>query len=108
MFPLTHYNASYCDVDHQIIVGPPSRADKLSQFLDANPQPFRLNTDRGFLTITGRFGGVPTSIAAIGMGSSSADFFVRYRSSCMVCLHADSVHHNLEKRESACKATWWS
>src|ERR1700742_2889028 len=62
----------------QVIVGPPSRAEKLSEFLDAAPQPFKLSTDRGFLTITGRYADVPLSIAAIGMGSSSADFFIRF------------------------------
>jgi len=66
-----------------LIVGPPSRAEKLSKFLDKKPKPFRLDTDRGFLTFTGRYGGVPISIAAIGMGSSSADFFIREARECL-------------------------
>ena len=61
----------------QITVGSPSRAERIATFLDASPRPFRLATERGFLTITGRYGGVPVSIVSIGMGSAMADFFVR-------------------------------
>ncbi|KIP03523.1 hypothetical protein PHLGIDRAFT_94653, partial [Phlebiopsis gigantea 11061_1 CR5-6] len=60
-----------------ITVGSPSRAERIATFLDASPKPFRLATERGFLTITGRYGGVPLSIVSIGMGSAMADFFVR-------------------------------
>ena len=45
--------------------------------LDASPKPFRLSTERGFLTITGRYKGVPLSIVSIGMGNANMDFFVR-------------------------------
>lgn len=66
-----------------ITVGSPSRAERIAGFLDASPKPFRLATERGFLTITGRYQGVPLSIVSIGMGSAMADFFVREVRECL-------------------------
>ncbi|KAH9475776.1 Purine nucleoside phosphorylase DeoD-type [Psilocybe cubensis] len=60
-----------------VTVGSPSRANTVASFLDAKPKPFVLNSERGFLTITGRYKGVPVSIISIGMGSPNMDFFVR-------------------------------
>ena len=40
--------------------------------------PFFVHTSkRGFLTLTGRFKGIPISICAIGMGVAMMDFFLR-------------------------------
>lgn len=44
---------------------------------------FRLSTERGFHTITGRYKGVPVSIVSIGMGYPSMDFFVREVRECV-------------------------
>ncbi|KAF8979183.1 hypothetical protein BGZ46_005734 [Entomortierella lignicola] len=70
-----------------LTVGDPVRAIILSRSLDGVdkdtlPQTIPSNlfsclSHRGFLTITGRFNGVPVSIVAIGMGISMMDFFVR-------------------------------
>jgi len=70
-----------------ITVGDPARAIVLSRSLDgvdpataAKTIPsnlFSCASHRGFLTITGRYKGVPVSIVAIGMGVSMMDFFVR-------------------------------
>lgn len=73
-----HLGVKTGEVANRIItVGSPSRAERISTFLDASPKPFRLATERGFLTITGRYKGTPVSIVSIGMGSANADFFVR-------------------------------
>lgn len=69
-------------------VGAPSRAHKIATFLDEKPKPFILNTERGFLTITGRYNGTPISIVSIGMGSPNVDFFLR---EVRECLHGDLV-----------------
>lgn len=61
----------------QVTVGSPSRAETIASHLDATPKPFRLSSERGFITITGRYRGVPVSIVSIGMGSPNMDFFVR-------------------------------
>ncbi|KAG0302157.1 hypothetical protein BGZ98_007734, partial [Dissophora globulifera] len=71
-----------------LTVGDPARAIVLSRSLDGvdleNTPPktvpsnlFSYASHRGFLTITGRYKGVPVSIVAIGMGVSMMDFFVR-------------------------------
>ena len=64
-------------------MGSPSRADRIARLFDASPKPFRLATERGFMTITGRYHGVPISIVSIGMGSPNADFFVREVRECL-------------------------
>ena len=50
-------------------MGSPSRAHTLASLLDASPKAFTLASERGFLTITGRYKGVPVSIMSIGMVS---------------------------------------
>ncbi|KAL1674315.1 nucleoside phosphorylase domain-containing protein [Schizophyllum commune] len=67
-----------------VTVGSPSRAHTLASLLDATPKPFTLASERGFLTITGRYKGVPISIMSIGMGSPNLDFFVRESRECVV------------------------
>ncbi|KAF8510809.1 nucleoside phosphorylase domain-containing protein [Hysterangium stoloniferum] len=66
-----------------ITVGPPSRARSIASLLSANPPPFSLESERGFLTITGLYNEVPISIVAIGMGAANADFFVREARECV-------------------------
>ena len=61
----------------QVTVGAPSRAQTIGSLFDANPKPYVLSSERGFLTITGRYKGVPVSVISIGMGSPNMDFFVR-------------------------------
>jgi uridine phosphorylase len=61
----------------QATVGSPSRAETLATLLDERPKPFKLASERGFLTITGRYKSVPVSIVSIGMGGPNMDFFVR-------------------------------
>ncbi|KAF9066992.1 nucleoside phosphorylase domain-containing protein [Rhodocollybia butyracea] len=60
-----------------VTVGSPSRALVIASHLDDIPRKFRLESERGFQTITGRYKGVPVSIISIGMGSPNMDFFVR-------------------------------
>ncbi|PPQ71215.1 hypothetical protein CVT24_009996 [Panaeolus cyanescens] len=60
-----------------ITVGSPSRANTIAALLDERPKPFVLSSERGFLTITGRYKGIPVSIVSIGMGTPNMDFFVR-------------------------------
>lgn len=45
-------------------------------------------SERGFLTLTGRFRGVPVSVVSIGMGYPNMDFFVR---EVRECLEGDMV-----------------
>ncbi|KAF5309521.1 hypothetical protein D9619_012364 [Psilocybe cf. subviscida] len=52
-------------------------AKAIAKHLDAKPEPFILSSERGFLTITGRYKETPISIISIGMGSPNMDFFVR-------------------------------
>jgi len=65
------------NITMQVTVGSPSRANTVASFLDSQPKPFILSSERGFLTITGRYKGTPISIISIGMGSPNMDFFVR-------------------------------
>ncbi|PSS35582.1 hypothetical protein PHLCEN_2v1459 [Hermanssonia centrifuga] len=67
----------------QITVGAPSRAERISKYLDVSPKPFRLSTERGFVTVTGRYKGVPISIISIGMGNPNVDFFIREVRECL-------------------------
>jgi uridine phosphorylase len=60
-----------------VTVGTPSRARSVASFLDAAPEPFTLLSERGFLTITGRYKEIPVSIVSIGMGGPNMDFMVR-------------------------------
>ncbi|SJL12585.1 uncharacterized protein ARMOST_16013 [Armillaria ostoyae] len=70
--------------DIQITVGSPSRAHTIASYLDVTPKPFQLSSERGFLTITGRYKRVPVSIVSIGMGAPNMDFFVREVRECLV------------------------
>jgi len=88
-----------------ITVGDPARARAIAKYLDNHEAPklngvvcgnerttlapttseanttesglFVLHSERGFLTITGTYKGVPVSIISIGMGFPNMDFFVR-------------------------------
>ena len=42
-----------------------------------DPGLFALHSERGFLTMTGTYKGIPVSIVSIGMGFPNMDFFVR-------------------------------
>ncbi|KAF8996143.1 nucleoside phosphorylase domain-containing protein [Cyathus striatus] len=66
-----------------ITVGAPSRANAIAKYLDASPKPFVLTSERGFMTITGRYKQIPISIVSIGMGSPNLDFFVREVRECL-------------------------
>ncbi|KAG8830665.1 hypothetical protein FRC17_004499 [Serendipita sp. 399] len=82
-----------------ITVGDPARARTIARYLDPAPASvngaherqegdhdraqstrpllFELYSERGFLTLTGKYKGVPVSIVSIGMGAPNMDFFVR-------------------------------
>jgi hypothetical protein len=64
-------------------VGTPARAEALAARFDAAPAPFRLGSERAFLTLTGRVRGVPVSVASIGMGFPNVDFFLREARECV-------------------------
>jgi len=66
-----------------ITVGMLSRAEHIATHLDAFPKPFSLRSERGFLTITGRYRGTPVSIVSIGMGGPNVDFFMREVRECL-------------------------
>lgn len=68
---------------YQVAVGHPSRALIIEEHLDETPVPFKLTSERGFLTITGRYKGVPVSIVSTGMGFPNTDFFVREVRECL-------------------------
>ena len=67
----------------QITVGSASRAESIASFLDPEPKTFRLCSERGFITITGRYKTIPISIVSIGMGSPNVDFFIREVRECL-------------------------
>lgn len=67
----------------QVAVGSPSRALVIAEHLDKTPTPFKLTSERGFITITGRYKGVPVSIVSTGMGFPNTDFFVREVRECL-------------------------
>jgi uridine phosphorylase len=60
-----------------VTVGEPKRAETLADMLDKDTPVFRCQSARGFLTITGRYKGIPMSIISIGMGMAMMDFMVR-------------------------------
>ncbi|KAF8502457.1 purine and uridine phosphorylase [Gautieria morchelliformis] len=79
-----HLGVRTGEVANRIItVGPPSRARSLATLLSVEPPPFVLESERGFLTITGLYDGIPISIVAAGMGASNVDFFVREARECI-------------------------
>lgn len=55
--------------ERSIVVGDPARARQLAGLLE---EPRLVNESRGFLTYTGRFGGVPVTVATHGVGGASA------------------------------------
>jgi len=67
----------------QVAVGSPPRALIIADHLDKTPAPFKLASERGFTTITGRYKGVPISIVSTGMGFPNTDFFVREVRECL-------------------------
>jgi len=66
-----------------VTIGSTSRAHRIAAMLDAQPKRFELSSERGFLTITGRYKGVPVSIVCIGMGAPNVDFFIREVRECI-------------------------
>ncbi|RIA90257.1 nucleoside phosphorylase domain-containing protein [Glomus cerebriforme] len=73
-----HVGVKRGEVANRIItVGDPKRAEEFAKWLDKDTPIFRIKSHRGFLTLTGKYKGVPVSIAGIGMGMSMMDFFVR-------------------------------
>ncbi|KAJ6480275.1 nucleoside phosphorylase domain-containing protein [Mycena sanguinolenta] len=66
-----------------VTVGSPSRARTVASHFDAAPKIFELVSERGFLTLTGRYKGVPVSVVSIGMGHPNVDFFVREVRECL-------------------------
>lgn len=80
-----HLGVKLGEVANRIItVGPYSRARSIAKLLSTNPPPFVLESERGFVTITGLYNGIPISIIAIGMGAPNADFFVREVRECVI------------------------
>lgn len=75
-------NGSCLSLD-QVTVGTFSRAERIAIYLDASPKPFSLYSERGFLTITGRYRGTPVSVVSIGMGGPNVDFFIREVRECL-------------------------
>ncbi|KAJ1310663.1 hypothetical protein OPQ81_009192 [Rhizoctonia solani] len=79
-----HLGLKYGEIANRIVtVGDPKRARTIAASLDVSPKPFELLSERGFLTITGRYHGVPVSVVAIGMGGPNMDFFVREARECL-------------------------
>lgn len=77
-------NFHMCNLTYQqVTVGSSSRAESISQSLDSPSTAFKLISERGFLTITGRYKNVPISIVSIGMGYPNMDFFVREARECL-------------------------
>lgn len=64
-------------------MGSPSRALIIAEHLDKTPVPFKLTSERGFVTLTGRYKGFPVSIVSTGMGFPNTDFFVREVRECL-------------------------
>lgn len=80
-----HLGLKQGEIANRIVtVGDPKRARTIAAHFDRSPKPFELLSERGFLTITGRFNGVPVSVIAIGMGGPNMDFFVREARECLV------------------------
>ncbi|KAG6369257.1 purine and uridine phosphorylase, partial [Boletus reticuloceps] len=79
-----HLGVKSGEVANRIVtVGSISRAKLIATYLDASPKPFSLYSERGFLTITGRYRGTPVSVVCIGMGGPSVDFFIREVRECL-------------------------
>ncbi|KAI7903983.1 nucleoside phosphorylase domain-containing protein [Cokeromyces recurvatus] len=77
-----HISVKVGEVANRVItVGDHVRARRIAKLLDSEEECghpiFEKQSQRGFLTITGRYKGVPVTIMAIGMGNPMMDFFVR-------------------------------
>ncbi|KAM0751293.1 purine and uridine phosphorylase [Meredithblackwellia eburnea MCA 4105] len=73
-----HISVKRGQVANRIVTaGDSVRVRRFAQFLDKDPTPFENLSARGFLTITGRYKGVPVTLVAIGMGYPMMDFLVR-------------------------------
>lgn len=77
-----HISVKLGDVANRVLtVGDHVRARRIAKLLDSEEETghpiFEKQSQRGFLTITGRYKGIPVSIMAIGMGNCMMDFFVR-------------------------------
>ena len=65
-----HIKVKKGDIAERVIIGgDPARIEQLSKFLD---DPKLVNTNRGFITYTGKYKGVPISLATHGIGVPSA------------------------------------
>lgn len=79
-----HLGLKHGEIANRIVtVGDPKRARTIAASFDVSPKPFELLSERGFLTITGRYHGVPVTVIAIGMGGPNMDFFVREARECL-------------------------
>ncbi|KAH7330564.1 purine and uridine phosphorylase [Rhizoctonia solani] len=79
-----HLGLKHGEIANRIVtVGDPKRARTIASAFDVSPKPFEVLSERGFLTITGRYQGVPVSVIAIGMGGPNMDFFVREARECL-------------------------
>ncbi|KAH0826337.1 purine and uridine phosphorylase [Lanmaoa asiatica] len=79
-----HLGIKSGEVANRIVtVGSLSRAEHIATYFDASPRRFSLYSERGFLTITGRYRGAPVSIVCIGMGGPNVDFFIREVRECL-------------------------
>ncbi|RIB13356.1 nucleoside phosphorylase domain-containing protein [Gigaspora rosea] len=75
---VSHIGIKRGEIANRIItVGDLDRAKLFLKLLDSDTAIFQRQSHRGFLTITGKYKGVPVSIVGIGMGLSMMDFFVR-------------------------------
>jgi uridine phosphorylase len=73
-----HVGLKRGEVSNRILtVGDPTRARRLALLLDTDAPKIERETNRGFLTITGKYAGQPVSIIAIGMGLAMMDFMLR-------------------------------
>jgi uridine phosphorylase len=80
-----HLGIKHGELANRVVtVGDPARALRLAAHFDGIPeQHFKLHSERGFLTITGKFEGTLVSVVAIGMGAANMDFLVREGRECV-------------------------
>ncbi|UZJ51770.1 hypothetical protein CBS101457_001090 [Exobasidium rhododendri] len=84
-----HVGTKPGEVANRIItVGDFSRAYRISKSFDGGKAIFENESQRKFLTLTGRYKGVPITVVAIGMGFSLVDFFIR---ECRAVVHGDMI-----------------
>ncbi|EJD48995.1 purine and uridine phosphorylase [Auricularia subglabra TFB-10046 SS5] len=80
-----HLGTRAGEVANRILtVGHHSRALKAAELFDGGLDAvFKVESDRGFLLLTGTYEGVPISIISIGMGFPMVDFMVREIRECV-------------------------